>query len=51
MMMGRTTHEQDCRRVPGVPPDEQLKIWPVDNKVGNVRNSGAKLVLSFEWLI
>jgi putative SOS response-associated peptidase YedK len=26
-------------------PNEWLKIWPVDKKVGNVRNQGAKLVL------
>jgi putative SOS response-associated peptidase YedK len=26
-------------------PDEALKIWPVDKKVGNVRNKGAELAL------
>jgi putative SOS response-associated peptidase YedK len=26
-------------------PDETLKIWPVDNKVGNVRNKGPELIL------
>jgi putative SOS response-associated peptidase YedK len=26
-------------------PDEWLKIWPVDNKVGNVRNTGRELML------
>jgi putative SOS response-associated peptidase YedK len=26
-------------------PDDRLKIWPVDKKVGNVRNTGAELVL------
>ena len=26
-------------------PDEMLKIWPVDKKVGNVRNKGAELAL------
>jgi putative SOS response-associated peptidase YedK len=26
-------------------PDEALKIWPVDKRVGNVRNKGAELVL------
>jgi putative SOS response-associated peptidase YedK len=26
-------------------PNEWLKIWPVDKKVGNVRNQGAELVL------
>lgn len=26
-------------------PDEWLKVWPVDKKVGNVRNKGAELVL------
>ena len=26
-------------------PDDRLKIWPVDKKVGNVRNKGAELVL------
>jgi putative SOS response-associated peptidase YedK len=25
-------------------PDEMLKIWPVNNKVGNVRNKGAELL-------
>jgi putative SOS response-associated peptidase YedK len=29
-------------------PDEWLKIWPVDKKVGNVRNKGAELVLPLE---
>jgi putative SOS response-associated peptidase YedK len=24
-------------------PDEWLKIWPVDKKVGNVRNTGREL--------
>jgi putative SOS response-associated peptidase YedK len=26
-------------------PDDWLKIWPVDKKVGNVRNKGAELAL------
>jgi putative SOS response-associated peptidase YedK len=26
-------------------PDEALKIWSVDKKVGNVRNKGAELAL------
>jgi putative SOS response-associated peptidase YedK len=25
-------------------PDEWLKVWPVDRKVGNVRNKGRELV-------
>jgi putative SOS response-associated peptidase YedK len=25
-------------------PDEALKIWPVDNAVGNVRNKGPQLI-------
>ena len=29
-------------------PDERLKIWRVDNKVGNVRNTGPELILPFE---
>jgi putative SOS response-associated peptidase YedK len=29
-------------------PDEWLKIWPVDNKVGNVRNTGPDLILPLE---
>jgi putative SOS response-associated peptidase YedK len=29
-------------------PDEWLKIWPVDNKVGNVRNAGPDLILPLE---
>jgi putative SOS response-associated peptidase YedK len=26
-------------------PDQVLKVWPVDKKVGNVRNRGAELAL------
>jgi putative SOS response-associated peptidase YedK len=26
-------------------PDEWLKIWPVDKRVGNVRNTGRELTL------
>jgi putative SOS response-associated peptidase YedK len=29
-------------------PDKWLKIWPVDNKVGNVKNTGPELVLPLE---
>jgi len=29
-------------------PDEVLKIWPVDNRVGNVRNTGPGLVQPLE---
>ena len=29
-------------------PPEWLEIWAVDNKVGNVRNTGAELVLPLE---
>jgi putative SOS response-associated peptidase YedK len=29
-------------------PDEWLKIWPVDNKVGNVRNTGRELMLPID---
>jgi putative SOS response-associated peptidase YedK len=29
-------------------PDERLKIWRVDNKVGNVRNTGPELILPLE---
>jgi putative SOS response-associated peptidase YedK len=25
-------------------PDDVLKIWPVDNAVGNVRNKGPRLI-------
>jgi putative SOS response-associated peptidase YedK len=25
-------------------PDEAVKVWPVDNKVGNVKNTGPGLV-------
>jgi putative SOS response-associated peptidase YedK len=25
-------------------PDEALKVWPVDNAVGNVRNKGPQLI-------
>ncbi len=27
-------------------PDDWLKIWPVDKKVGNVRNNGRELALA-----
>jgi putative SOS response-associated peptidase YedK len=29
-------------------PDERLKIWRVDNTVGNVRNTGPELILPLE---
>jgi putative SOS response-associated peptidase YedK len=29
-------------------PDDRLKIWRVDNKVGNVRNTGPELILPLE---
>jgi putative SOS response-associated peptidase YedK len=29
-------------------PDEALKIWPVDNAVGNVRNTGPELIRPLE---
>lgn len=29
-------------------PDARLKIWRVDNKVGNVRNTGPELILPLE---
>ncbi len=29
-------------------PDEALKIWPVDNLVGNVRNKGPQLIRPLE---
>jgi len=29
-------------------PDERLKIWRVDNKVGNVGNTGPELILPLE---
>ncbi len=29
-------------------PDDALKIWPVDNKVGNVRNTGPELTRPLE---
>jgi putative SOS response-associated peptidase YedK len=29
-------------------PDERLKIWRVDNKVGNVHNTGPELILPLE---
>jgi putative SOS response-associated peptidase YedK len=29
-------------------PDETLKIWPVDNKVGNVRSTGPQLLRPIE---
>jgi putative SOS response-associated peptidase YedK len=38
-------NEQELLALLGPCPDEWLKIWPVDKKVGNVRNKGAELVL------
>jgi putative SOS response-associated peptidase YedK len=32
-------------------PDDWLRIWPVDNKLGNMRNTGAELVLRAETRI
>jgi hypothetical protein len=32
-------------------PDEWLKIWPIDNKVGNVRNTGRELMPSLEKVL
>ena len=32
-------------------PYEALKIWPVDNKVGNVRNNGPQLVAPLPALL
>ena len=29
-------------------PDEALKIWKVDNKVGNVKNTGPELIFPLE---
>lgn len=29
----------------GASPDQVLKVWPIDKKVGNVRNRGAELAL------
>jgi len=29
-------------------PDDRLKIWKVDNKIGNVRNTGPELILPVE---
>jgi putative SOS response-associated peptidase YedK len=29
-------------------PDERLKIWRVDNKVSDVRNTGPELILPLE---
>jgi putative SOS response-associated peptidase YedK len=29
-------------------PDDALKIWSVDNKVGNVRNTGPQLIRPLE---
>jgi hypothetical protein len=47
-MHDRTPHHDCGRRIACLLtscPDEWLKIWPVDKKVGNVRNKGAELVL------
>jgi putative SOS response-associated peptidase YedK len=29
-------------------PDDRLKIWKVDNKVGSVKNNGPELILPLE---
>jgi hypothetical protein len=47
----RTGHGRGIAGPVAAVPDEWLKIWPVDNKVGNVRNTGAELVLPLETLI
>lgn len=42
------TSSGDRRRAAGDArgePDQVLKVWPVDKKVGNVRNKGAELAL------
>ena len=36
--------EQELLALPEPCPDEALKIWPVDNAVGNVRNKGPQLI-------
>jgi putative SOS response-associated peptidase YedK len=36
--------EQDLLALLKPCPDEALKIWPVDNAVGNVRNKGSQLI-------
>jgi putative SOS response-associated peptidase YedK len=42
------TTEQELLALLQPCPDEWLKIWPVDNKVGNVRNAGPDLILPLE---
>jgi putative SOS response-associated peptidase YedK len=39
-----TVTEQELLALLRLCPDEALKIWPVDNKVGNVRNTGPQLM-------
>jgi putative SOS response-associated peptidase YedK len=41
------THEQLLEMLKPC-PDEWIKVWPVDNKVGDVRNTGAELMLPIE---
>jgi putative SOS response-associated peptidase YedK len=40
--------EQELLALLRLCPDEALKIWPVDNKVGNVRNTGPQLIQPME---
>jgi len=39
------TDEQELLALLKPCPDENLKIWPVDKMVGNVKNNGAQLIL------
>ena len=41
----RTTSEQDLLALLRPCRDEDLKIWPVDKMVGNVKNNGPQLIL------
>jgi hypothetical protein len=45
MAWRRTGHRTGIAGAAAAVPDEWLKIWPEDNKVGNVRNTGRELML------
>ena len=41
----KPTSEQDLLALLQPCRDEDLKIWPVDKMVGNVKNNGSQLIL------
>jgi putative SOS response-associated peptidase YedK len=47
---GEPANEQELLALLRPCLDEWLKIWPVDNRVGNLCNAGAELVLPLETI-